>query len=500
MKNADIYINGERAVYDEKTLVGTILRNFDFTDPTNRKQAYTNSIKLPVMENQHIFAFASEPGYAGSIPYTRVSVEIIVDGYLLLKDGIGYLDDVQDGYYIVSIREQSDLIQAMRDRSLSTSLGHTGPFVGNIVQALINATSGIKVDFFFNEQTRLYAVANPTVWRLYKNNGNFSVYVHSIFTQVGILEGITFAGSLMTDASFLNLRIVMEKACLQNNGGTYTFSDEDINSKHSFFDLFKAVLQMFGAVYTISGSTITIDRYDDLVLSKVDWSGKLQKVISKKFRIPNLAQNNYMRFKTGGEAEEKLNESVWACNNKNIEFEGTIIEPDVMVYPFLSLVGLMNGFTASTDKAINLPDSSFAFTAGAFPSLIESISSISDIVFIVDGPTDMKIGHSYQVEYTIYGGGSGFATYTPPIGGDNRSIAVYYNSQGDYARFAAMLANPLMYETEIDLDVLDLHDYSPFNLPIVPELAGEFYVNRLQYNFEKRGKASKATLIKYIEP
>ena len=63
-----------------------------------------------------------------------------------------------------------------------------------------------------------------------------------------------------------------------------------------------------------------------------------------------------------------------------------------------------------------------------------------------------------------------------------------------------MLADPLMYETEIDLDVLDLHDYSPFNLPIVPELAGEFYVNRLQYNFEKRGKASKATLIKYIEP
>lgn len=500
MKNADIYINGKRAIYDEKTLVGAILRNFDFTDPTNRKQDYTNSIKLPVMENQHIFEFASEPGYSGTVPYTRVSVEIFVDGYLMVKDGIGYLDSIQDDYYIVSIRNQSDLIQTMKDRSLSSPLAGSGPYGTPVVQTLINQTTGMKADFFFNEQTRLYSVANPTSWRLYRTNGNFSAYIASVFSQVGVLDGITFAGSLMSDASFLDMRVVVEKACLQNNGGTYTFTDVDINSKKSFFDLFKAVLQVFGAVYTISGSIITIDKYDDLTLSKVSWAGKLQKVISKKYRIPNLAQNNYMRFKTGGEAEEKLNESVWTCNNKNIEFEGTIIEPDVTVYPYLSLVGLINGFTGDNDKAINLPDSSFNIRTGAFSSVITPSSAITDFVFVVDGSLSMQIGHQYSIEYTIYNGASGFTSYTPSGGGDNRSIAAYYNSQGNYARFAAMLADPVMYEVEIDLNVLDLHDYSSFNLVIIPELAGEFYVNRLQYNFEKQGKASKAALIKYVEP
>lgn len=499
MKNADIYINGKRAVYDEKTLVGTILRNFDFTDPANRKQPYTNTIKLPVKQNQHIFAFANEPGYSGTIPYVRVSVEIFVDGYLILKNGIGYLNSVKEGYYIVSIREQPDVIQTMKDTTLASLSVGGGPYGAPKVQTLLNATSGYKLDFLFNEQSRLYSVANPTKFRLYRGNGNLTYYLDTLFDRMSTVHGITFSGSLMTDSYFLNMRMIVEKVCVQDLVGVTQIVSANFNSEKSFFDLFKAVLQVFGAVYTISGTTITIERYDDITLTKVDWSGRLQKVIDKKFRIPSLAQNNYMRFKPSGEADETLNQSTWTCNNTNIEFENTVIKPDVAVYPFLGLAGLITGLTGDNDKAIYLPDSSFNIRVGPFTSVKTTNNSINDLVFIVDGTSQMPTGTIVELEYTIWNGGLGTFNHTT-VGGDNRYIPTYYNSQSDYASFAAMIADPVTYEIEIDLNVLDLHNYDPFNLVIIPELAGEFYVNKLQYNFEKQGKASKVSIIKYVEP
>jgi len=482
--------------------IGTVLRNFDFTDPANRKQSYTNTIKLPVRQNQHIFAFADEPGYNGTIPYVRISVEIFVDSYFILKDGIGYLSSVKDGYYIVSIREQPGVIQTMKDRTLSSLGGFTvGPIGAPIPQTLLNATSNGKIDFIFNEQTRLHMVANPANFKLFRVNGNMTWYIHSIFSRMETVDSLTFAGDLMTDAYFLNARVIASQVGIHAPIGDAFQRLEDIifNSEKSFFDLFKAVLQVFGAVYTISGTTITIDRYDDLTLTNVDWSGKLQKIIEKKFRVPKLAQNNHMRFKTGGEADEKLNQTTWVCDNKNIEHEGTIIKPDVTVFPFLNLNGLLTG-AVSGDNAIYIPDSDFDILTGAGGTAQTIVNSISDFVFIVDGTEEVAIGTVIDLEYTIQNSGTvGNKSHTT-VDGDNRTIATYYNSQNDYARFAAMMEDPVAYDIEIDLTVLDLHDYSPYNLPIISELVGEFYVNSLQYNFEKQGKASKASIIKYVEP
>ena len=501
MKNLDIYINGLRAVYDNKTLVGSILRNFDFTDPANRKQTYTNSISLPVKQNQHIFEFASEPGYKGTVPYTRVSVEIIVDGYLLVKDGIGYLSSIRDGYYIVAVREQPDIIQTMKDRRLSTLGVASGPIGSPIAQTLLNATSGGKIDFIYNEVSRVYTVANPANFKLFRTSGNMTYYIHSIFSRMTTVDSITFAGGLMSDSFFLNTRVIASQIGVHApiGDGFQQLDDVIFNSEKSFFDLFKAVLQTFGAVYTISGSTITIEKFDDLTLNRIDWSGKIQKVRSKKFRIPNLAQNNHMRFKTGGEADEKLNETSWPCNNKNIEFDGKIIEPDITVFPFLNLNGLLTG-AVSGDNSVFIPDSEFDILTGPGGTTQTIVNSISDFVFLVDGPNSVATGTVVEIEYTIQNSGSvGVKSHTT-VGGDNRTIATYYNSQNDYQRFAAMLLDPVMYEIDIDLNVLDLHDYDPFNIPTIPELAAEFYVNKLQYNFEKQGKASKIDIIKFVEP
>lgn len=501
MKNVDIRINGLRAVYDDKTLIGTILRNFDFTDPANRKQKYNNSIKLPVDENQHIFEFASEPGYQGTVPYDRVSVEIIVDGFLLLKDGIGYLSSVQDGYYIIAIREQPDVIQTMKDRRLSTLGVASGPIGSPIAQTLLNATSGGKIDFIYNEQSRIYSVSNPLNFKLFRTNGNMTYYLHSIFSRMTTVDSITFAGGLMSDSFFLNMRMIAAQIGVHAPIGDAFQQLDDVifNEEKSFFDLFKAVLQVFGAVYTISGSTVTIEKFDDLTLNKISWAGKIQKIKEKKFRIPKLAQNNHMRFKTGGKADEKLNETTWPCNNKNIEFEGKIIEPDITVYPYLNLRGLLTG-AVSGDNSIYIPDSEFDILTGPGGTTQTIVNSINDFVFVVDGPNSVATGTVVEIEYTIQNSpGVGVKSHTT-VGGDNRTIAAYYNSQNDYLRFAAMLEDPLMYEAEFDLNALDLHDYDPFNIIIIPELAAEYYVNKLQYNYEKQGKDSKASLIKFVEP
>ena len=500
MKNVEIYINGALAVYDDKTAIGTIIRNFDFTDPGNRKQPYTNALKLPVRNNQHIFAFASEPGYNGSIPYDKVVVEIFVDGYFLLKDGIGYLTDVSGGYYNITIRDQPDMIQTMKDRLLVDLDLDVGPIGAPWAQSMLNATSGPKLDIIFNEQSRLRSVVDPAVFRTYRANGNLTYYIHSIFTVMGTLDSITFAGDLMTDAYFLNARIIGSQIALHSNvaGDVLNVTDVIINPVKSFWDLFKAVLQKFGAVYTISGSTITIERYDDITLTKLDWSGKLQKVNGKKFSIPNLAQNNYLRLKPQEQAEETLNESLWVCNNKNIENEKVIIEPDVSVYPFLNLNGLITGAIAG-DLSIFIPDSEYDINVavGGTQSIVKSIN---DFVFVVDGAKSVAIGTDIEMEYTKHNEADVQTDIHTTVGGDTREIATYYNSQNDYASFEAMIADPVVYEVEVNLDVLDLYNFDALNLVIVPELAGEFYVNRLQYNFDKGGRSSRATLIKYVAP
>jgi hypothetical protein len=503
MKNVDIYINGQRAIYDDQTAIGTIIRNFDFTDPGNRKLPYTNQIKFPVRENQHIFEFASEPGYIGSIPYDVVEVEIFVDGYFLLKDGIGYITDVSDGYYNLSVREQPDLIQTMKDTALSSLDGRT-QILGvstTWVQTLLNNTSGPKLDVIYNEQQRLYSVTNPTKFRFYRYNSNLTYYIHSIFTLMATASGITFAGSLMTDTYFLGLRMICSQANTYSPTGGSTFFIDDVvfNPDKSFFDLFKAVLQMFGAVYTISGTTVTIERYDDKTLTKRDWSGKLQKVNSKSFSIPNIAQNNYFRLNPVNEAEKTSNEASWTCNNKNIANENTIIEPDISVYPFLNLNGLLTG-SSSNDKSIFIPESEFDIATSAAGTTVTTVKGLSDFVFVIDGANYVSTGGVVDLEYTLQNNSvTQLLSYTL-LSGDNRKIATYYNSQNDYQRFEAMIANPVMYEAEMNLNVLDLHDFDPLDIVIVPELAGEYYVNKLQYNFEKSGRSSRITLIKFVEP
>ena len=45
---------------------------------------------------------------------------------------------------------------------------------------------------------------------------------------------------------------------------------------------------------------------------------------------------------------------------------------------------------------------------------------------------------------------------------------------------------------------VDLQYFSSINHALVPDVAGLFYVNKFQVNFEKGGKASKMTMIKYV--
>ena len=503
MKNIEIYINGALAIIDDKTEAGVVLRNLDLTDPANRKQPYTNTIKFPVIENQHIFELASEPGYAGTVPFDRMNITIVVEGFMLLKNGIGYLQSIKEGYYELSIREQPAIIQTMRDTTLASLGGGSAVSVPSpVVQSLLNATTKTKLDIIFNETQYEYSVTNPTKFQVDAKTANYTYYVYSIFMLMQNVAGINFVGSLMTDTYFRKLRLVTSMTNVVGNvGNTFRFVPEiTLNTEKTFFDLFKAVLQMFGAVYYIVDNYVIIDKFDDLTLSTVDWSSKLGSVTSKKFHVEKIAQTNYMRYKAGGDAIDELNQCVWTCENKNIESESVIIESDATVHPFISLKDVITGAIAE-DTAIFLPKSEFDFTVGGSAVNKNIISEISDLIFVVDGTKEIPVGTIVELEYHVIAdpSGSHIAAHTV-VAGDNRTYATYYNSQNDYRRFASILEYPVVYEVELNLNVLDLQAYYPFNLVLMPELGGTFYLNKLQYNFSGKGKKSRATLIKYIEP
>jgi hypothetical protein len=498
MKNVDIYINGSRVFTDNKTKIGTTIRNFDITDPSNRKQPFTNTILLPVKPNDTIFKFASQPGYQGTLPYDRLDVSIVVDGYHIITNGIGYIQEVKDGYYYVNIREQPDIIQTMQDKTLaSVYSGYTstlGAIAGGVwIQTMKNATSNIRFDFIINETQKQYMLANTRA-RMDLANTNYTCYIKDIFTRAASQMGITFAGSLLSDSYFQTLRMVVAKAYFVQTGTSVQIRDVVLNEKKSFFDLFKAVLQVFGAVYRISGTTITIEKYDDITVSSVNWEGKLHKAGPKKFSIPNFAQNNYMRFKKGGAAEETLNEAVWTCANKNIANQAVIIEPDVTVYDRYNLFSVFS-FGAIDIDYIAVPEASFTLdTSGAYPYTLDITSTINELAFVIDsGFSDLII--PIDADYVDLAGVVQLSSFIMAVT-DDGNVATYYNSQNDYTKMAALIDKPVMYEVEMNLDALDLHDYDEFVNKRIPELGGDFYANSFQYNFAQGGKGSKLTLIK----
>jgi hypothetical protein len=488
----EIYINTIKLNIPDKQTIAYNLANFEITDLANRKLTYTNNFLIPAAGNELAFGFSGNIASAQSLPYTQLSVDVFADGIQIITDGSAFIQDFSDGFYSLQVTDNKDLIQQMRDTPLSTlyagvTVAVPGSAGGYGNEVLLKATTGFKMDVIMNDN-HIAVDAPLNLYNWTDETDTLSVFIKTVFQRYETVNSVTFAGDLWTDAYFVKLRMNVFYALLNRNIGPDTSDIQriNLNPSKSFYDLFRAMLQIFGSTYKTSGSTITFSKLDNIDLTTpVDWSGKATKINSKLFAIPNTGQKNYFRYSAGEGTDKTMNQSVIASNNLNLPFEVDLMTFDATVYPLV----ILDMYALYTDQeTVYWKDNIGKFSDPDIHGVSNIISRpVSEFVFMIDSTHDLFAVSCGSVE--------GGAMYTPAAG--EVFTPTYFNSQNEYTLLTQMLTNPVFYDADMWLGLLDVTTFDNMKVYKINELGGIFYVNSIKgYLLNSVDKTAQVELIK----
>lgn len=476
-----IYINNSQVQLTEGQTISYNLSNFDITDIGNRKLSYTNSFKIPRAGNESIFGFASSYTSASTTPYDTLEIDVIADGIRIINKGSAYIESYSEGFYTIQVTDSKDIISLMKETTLK-SLYHsqTQDFVD--VRSMLLSTTGIKLDFILSDYIiENYAADNKYIWENYKDN--LSIFVKSVFQRFATVNSLIFNGGLWDDPYFSGLRMLVYFAYWESTEyAPYIHHIRDIvlNPDKTFYDLFKLVIQVFGAKYAINGTTITMRKIDSISLTDyVDWSDKLIKVNNKMFTVPNTSQRNLLRYSPKNNAPITLNETNITSNNKNITYEKELLTFNSDVYPVVKVTQFPAfGVTRST---IYISKNDATGT--------ENKRDVNGIVLITDGmemSSGVIVGISPQTEAYHY---------TTTL--SSMHFATYFNSANEYALIEEMLTDPVFVEAEMFLNIIDIMNFDQYKLVFIKQLGGLYYVNSItDYLLNSKDKTAKVELIR----
>ncbi|MBT3417097.1 hypothetical protein HN425_03455, partial [Candidatus Woesearchaeota archaeon] len=77
-----------------------------------------------------------------------------------------------------------------------------------------------------------------------------------------------------------------------------------------------------------------------------------------------------------------------------------------------------------------------------------------------------------------------------------KTTLLEYDYNVYYTALESMLTDPVGYDAELDLSLLDIHEFRPNELYKIDELGGIFYVNKISGYNSKSRKATKVELFK----
>jgi len=487
----EIKINGVKVSIPKGQTISYNLSNFEITDIGNRKLNYTNSFQIPREGNEMVFGFASSTSETSNVPYSVLSIDIIADGIEVIKSGSAYIKSFSDGFYELQVTEGKDLINEMKNTLLSSMwVGHQiyNSTDAN-VRSLITATSGFKIPMIIDDwniyDTPFHTAGASTgmyEWRW--NRQQLSLFVKSLFSQYTTLKGVTFSGDLWTDSYFSNMQMMVFNC----NQDLNYIKDIIVHPSKSFYDVFKAVLQIFGASYSINDDSITLFKLDNMSLTNyVDWSDKIVSVNSKQFSIPGTGQNNYLRYDVSSDTDKSYNQSVIPCNNNNVPFDVELMKFDAKLYPIIQL-DMYSGYT--NQPTIYVKDNLVKVDSNGV-----SNREVKDFVFIIDSAFEMWTGLLIN---------TGVVYAYSVLSTDHAKLPTYFNSQNEYNKIRDMLYNPVFYEVDVLLNILDVAFFDNSKFVYIKQLGGLFYVNSIKdYLLNSDDKSATVELIKmntYIAP
>lgn len=250
-----------------------------------------------------------------------------------------------------------------------------------------------------------------------------------------------------------------------------------------------------------------LQKFDDLdIATPVDWTGKLISK-TKKFSIPGTGQLNYLNYSVAANVSETDNQVVIECNNANIELIHEFEKMKVKLFPKENRDSTQysNASTLPSPLDVAVYPKLDRDLEIAYPTFGESQFNLAkrglvDLVILVDS-TDF-LGQPLTIALEYYSETSvflwSFATLNGSLTSDaDTTLTKYYDPSANYSLIETMLTDPVFYETELLLNIIDIYGFDHFKAVRIDELEGIFYVNRIS-NFlaTKPGTPTKVELIK----
>ena len=497
-------INGSRVELSEKTAIGINYQSSDISTIDKKRFNTTNAFSIPITaHNKTIFEFSENPTSMSDIPYQEVTVDLWDGGIHLIINGKGYVKKINSNYMvnvvkdgtIIDLLKETKLRDLLRDNFQDLGAGF-GTFNAMLDDIQTNNTNGYCLPFWSFEHNLI-----GTSWSQ-NLEGNLGILVSEVFSYIETLTGYSLinAGTVTDDSVFLKLVMpyydVVPFKPFGANFNVFLYDDPaipatfesnlidenyDYYGSKSVMDFLKAIAVLFNCIFDIDdlNEEINLYKFNDIVGGTVnDWSGKTIKA-TKKFELGKYGQNNLIEFELD---KQRANENIdFVSNNINLK-ETAKFSIDVM--------RTNNGFDFwDTWYSIgSLSDGGANTIYGGEVMNPEPLQNI--LLFVLDALTTQTyfIGCREQTNATT---GQGVSATNI-----EKTTLLEYDYNVYYTALESMLTDPVGYDAELDLSLLDIHEFRPNELYKIDELGGIFYVNKISGYNSKSRKATKVELFK----
>jgi len=496
------FLNGEEIKLFPDIAIGLTIENFNISDLSNRKIDRTNIIQVPKAGNETVFDFSSVPNAPSDFAYTDYDFDMIVDGIFIYENGRAFIIGDNDNEYTLQITNNKNIIDLLKSISLAELYdSDTVNYVttGNPEDAFGVKTNGFRVDYLFENGV---TPTNDTFGYAY--GGNYlSIYMDTILDKIEADYDVSFSGSLLSDSDFLEMRMPCFQSSLKRDNADVNIYIDDliIHESLNAWDLIKNLLQVFCGVFKINGEDMELQKFNDLdYATPLDWSGKLVKA-SKKFAIPGTAQNNYIRYAVADNVDKNLNSVNAVCNNENIDFERDIASMKAKLLPYRDIQSYYSNRSTSPLLAIDMPELDADFPGLPSDPTPAPVKGNKDLILLVDSAEYLGQPLTYNLANLYDDTGAG--NWTNEIHNGNITsdaftlLPKYYDPTPNYSLIETMLKDPVFYEAELNLNIIDINDFDTFQAVRIDELEGVFYVNKIiDFLVTSPGTATKVELIK----
>lgn len=486
---------------DNETALGVDIQGWDIKNPARPKISVSNSFSIPrTLNNEKLTGFGDSLQSKSNNLYETWRANYYIDNALVINNGkltveritpnrihcriVGKesvwdrmkettWDDFMEGYFKWLIEEKSFPVGPATYSTLITTL----TTVNDHLLIPFMYSHFFEQDYF---DTGTIEEQNDTLMinLLGVDGGHICTYIKSLFEYINYRYDVNFfpsvEGSIFDDAVISKLYIQNRHIKIKRTTTTFemycspftkkglTEQIEDKASKNVYDFVLMVIQQTNAIVDRLSENEIALRSFDSINnVTAVNWGGLIEKDYEFTPSLDGIAQVNTIDFSKYSQsvADGSLRRQLF-CYNRNIEGEKELFKINAFVPRFANYLGL------------------------AIPALYEKESFDEFTLLGNDSTNTVSIKLRYKDYYS-----NSLRTKTIPI-------AAFYGLNNSYTQYESIIAYPKVFKIRKWLDINDVNEIEFFKRVYIPELGGNFFINKISgFNPEKSRSATEVELI-----